>query len=369
MHDTRKRIRSQARPALVWTLLFFLGGHLLLSLYLYRRHPECCDPEFTLRLRNLQERLAEKPGQPWVLALGSSRIAFGLRPASVMAQMTGEDPQPLLFNFAILGGGPITERMVLHRLLERGERPKLLFVEVWPPFLTQGPFAKEEDLIFRHDVYWSDVPTLARLYQRRGEAVGRLLAETVTPLLHHRVGVLDRYAPDLVPPTLLLSMNFNDHVGDHLDGSGWLPYNLDQPDVVPPSEHARNARRVTQPLFDHFHVNDLSRYAMDEMLQECRTHDIQVVFLLMPDHSLLRSWYPSMQTKLTTYLRQLSEEYHAPVIDARAWQADEDIPDCCHLSRRAAHAFSERFGREVYRPLLQGRPLAKDILLCDPTSK
>ncbi|HEY7156904.1 MAG TPA: hypothetical protein VH575_23250 [Gemmataceae bacterium] len=46
MHEARRRIRFQARPTLVWTLLFFLAGHLILGVYLVHCHLELCDPEF-----------------------------------------------------------------------------------------------------------------------------------------------------------------------------------------------------------------------------------------------------------------------------------------------------------------------------------
>src|SRR5579864_2127963 len=91
MHDGRRRIRSQARPALLWTLFFFVAGHLAIGLYLHRRHPEFFDPEVTLRMRKLPARLAEAPGRPLALAVGSSRLVLGLRPQAVMEQIQ-DDP-------------------------------------------------------------------------------------------------------------------------------------------------------------------------------------------------------------------------------------------------------------------------------------
>jgi hypothetical protein len=361
MHNTRRRIRSQARPALVWTLVFFLGGHLILGLYLHRRHPDLCDPEFGFRLRDLKARLAESPGRPLALAVGSSRFAFGLRPASITGAAGELDP--VLFNFAMLGTGPVGERMVLHRVLGMGIRPKWLFVEVWAPFLPQMGFSNEETIVFRRDLYWSDVPTVARLYHRRGEAIGRVFAENVAPALHYRIGLLSRIAPALVPPILTSDAEFNDLLRSKLDPSGWMPFPADHSDPAGLALHVERARRMTKPLFDEFRVSDISDKALHGLLEECRANDIRVAFVLMPEHSVLRQWYPPMQSELTTYLRRLSEDYRAPVVDARSWCGDEDIPDCCHLSPRGAHTFSDRFGREVYQALLLGRPIAKSILL------
>jgi len=359
----RRRLRGQARPALLWMLFFFLGGHLLLGLYLFQSHLECCDPEFALRLRNLQARLAESPERPLALAVGSSRMAFGLRPASVLEQTSEEQPRSTLFNFAMLGTGPVGERLVLHRVLTKGIKPKWLFVEVWAPFLPQRDFSNEETILFRRDTYLCDLPMISRLYHRRWEAAGRVLTETLTPLLHYRVGLLNRCAPELVPPLLVSERQFNDHLQSHLDGSGWVPFAVDQDDPAGSRIHIERAQRMTKPLFDRFQISAVSEEAMHEMLEECRANDIQVALLLMPEHSLLRSWYPAMQARLTAYLRRVGAAYQAPIIDARAWHADMDIPDCCHLSPDAARSFSERFGREVYGPLLEGRPLASDVLL------
>jgi hypothetical protein len=361
MLDRRWRIRSQARPALLWTLIFFVAGHLAVGLYLHRRHPEFFDPEVTLRLRKLPARLAEAPGRPLALAVGSSRLVLGLRPESVMGQMKDDPTKPLLFNFSMLGAGPVGERMVLHRLLRKGIQPRWLLLEVWPPILTQCfPFI-EEVRTFRRDVYWSDVSILGGLYHRRWKTAGQVLAQTLTPMLQYRESVLEHYLPSVLPPALkqLCDRGFEKYLSYHLDDFGWVEYDIHPDDGT----QAERARRFTKPLFDNFFINEVSDRALRDLLEECRANDIQVVFLLMPDHSLVRGWYASMQDKFLPYLRRLSAENNAPIVDARAWQPDEDIPDCCHLSPRGARSFSERFGREVYRPLLQGRPLAKEVLL------
>jgi hypothetical protein len=362
MHD-RRRIRSQARPALLWTLIFFFVGHLIAGVYLHRRHPELFDPEVTLRLRKLPALLAQAPDRPLALALGSSRIVLGFRPASVMEQTTANERQAVLFNFSMLGVGPVGERLVLHRLLQKGIRPKWLFLEVYPPALTQQfPFA-EQLRTFRRDLYWSDVPVLSCLYQRGWEAIEQILAQTLTPMLEYRESVLEHYLPSVVPSMLkdLSDRGFEKGLAYRLDDFGWVEY-----PIGADKSHAERARRFTKPLFDNFFIDAVSDRALHDLLAECRTHNIQVVFLLMPEHSLVRGWYASMQDRFLPYLRRLSAENRAPIVDARVWRPDEDIPDCNHLSPKGARAFSERFGREVYRPLLQGRPLPQHVLLCDP---
>lgn len=363
MNDRRLRLRSKARPALLWTTLFFFLGQFVIGLYLHRRHPEFFDPEMTLRLHKLPARLAEMPDRPLALVVGSSRIVMGLRPESVMAQAPDVPNRPILFNFSMLGAGPVGQRMLLHRLLCKGFQPKWLFVELWPPFLPQRFPYSEEANAFRHDCYWPDVAVLARLYYRGWEAAGQLLEQTLMPMLQHREIILEHYAPSLLPPLWRESVDrgFEKYMQYHLDDFGWVDNYL-QPH---PFLLAR-VRDIVKPLLlDNFFVNERSDLALRDLLEECRTHNIRVMFILMPDHSMVRGWYASMQDRLLPYLHRLSIENRAPIVDARDWQPDEDFPDGVHLSPRGARSFSERFGREVYRPLMQGAPPAKKILLKD----
>jgi hypothetical protein len=364
MHDKGGRSRGKSRAALLWTLVCFLAGQAVLGLHLYRRHPEMCDPEFNFRLRDLKARLTEAPGRPLALVLGSSRPAFGFRPASARDQGAAANPEPVLYNFGMLGAGPVRERMLLRRLLRSGIKPDWLFVEVWTPFLPQRGFFGEEHLVFGRDMYWPDVPVMSRLYHRAWEAFGNVFEQTLAPAVHYRTRLLDRYAPFLLPPFASMELGFGDLAWAKLDGSGWEPSPFDRPDAAGFATQLEQGANLTRPLLNDFSISAVADNALRDLLEECRTHGIRTALFVMPEHSTLRSWYPpATQAELTAFLRGLGDDYQTPVIDARAWCADEDFTDYCHLRPQGARAFSERFGREVYRPLLEGRPLAKDILL------
>jgi hypothetical protein len=351
MSKPPRRIRFQSQATLVWTLIFFLGGQLVLGLYLHRRHAEFFDPEFTFRLRDLRARLADAPGRPLALAVGSSRLACGLRPDCIR---TPSETEPLLFNLSLVGAGPVRERMVLHRALEAGVRPRWLFLEVWAPYLSQAGFYNEEAGIFMQDVYWPDVSVIARLYHRRGTALEYVLRETLTPALHYRVRLLNRRARFLIPDSKQNALRFEEMAWSRLDGWGWLPIPRDSTETA---ALLGRDRALTQPLLDDYRISGIAEQALRSLLDECRTHDIKTVLVLMPEHSALRSWYsPATRTKLAAYLHRLSAEYQAPVVDASAWCDDEGFGDCCHLQPHAARAFSERFGREIYHPLIVGHP-------------
>lgn len=356
MHEKPQRFRTQKRSALLWTLLFFAAGHGLAGIYLHKRHPEFFDAEMTLRFRKLPEHLAQAPGRPLAVALGSSRFVFGLCPASVMEQAKDVSSKPLFFNFSMLGAGPVGQRMILQRLLHQGCQPQWLFLEVWPPFWTSEYPSLEAERAFSRDMYWSDVPIVGRLYKRRWDAIDRVITQTLIPLYQYRDSVCRHYFPKWLPvhAPQNLETGFGEQWKANLDDFGWVEFN-------PPADSSL-LKKLQQSLKDCVAINTISHRALDDLLQECRNSHIQVVFLLMPDHSSVRNWYPLLRSQLRPYLRRLSRENHAPIVDARNWQPDENLPDGCHLSSQGAQSFSSRLGREVYAPLLRGQPLAENIL-------
>ncbi len=152
-----------------------------------------------------------------------------------------------------------------------------------------------------------------------------------------------------------------------LDETGWLRLFYDRPAPPQFARELEGARRAIGPLLaERFRISPVADQAVRGLLDECRARGIRTVLFLMPEHSALRSWYlPATRAAERAYLGRLRDEYGVPVIDTRAWLADEDFVDSCHLLPRSARAFSERFGREVYRPLLAGQPLTSDVLLED----
>src|SRR5262249_15783281 len=71
------------------------------------------DPEYGRRADHLRQRLAENPGRPLVVVLGSSRIGAGVSPAEWEAMRPGTATDPLFFNMAEVGGGPFIPLLTL----------------------------------------------------------------------------------------------------------------------------------------------------------------------------------------------------------------------------------------------------------------
>jgi hypothetical protein len=364
MPTPRRRAALKGRSALAWFLTLFAAGQAALGVWLYRCHPELCDPNWGYREAHLRDRLAEAPGRPLVLFVGSSRPANGFNPRGLGDWRPRGRPAPVVFNFATLGGGPVRELLTLRRLLARGIRPEWVLVEAWPPFWAGSGHYDERPAILSCDFHWSDLPVLAHVYGCRWSAFSQVCQETLFPFFHARGGVLFTYAPLLVARNAEADVEGARLHWLTLDDWGWLPVPWERGSPEAVRRGLEYARQYTQPVLEKLTLTPAVDWSIRQFVQECRGWGIKVAFVVLPEHSVLRGWYtPGAQAVFTGYLRRLQEEYGTPVIDARDWVGDDDFHDSSHLRPSGAAVFSARFGPEVLRPLLEGRPLPAQVLL------
>jgi hypothetical protein len=363
MRQILRRPISKARAVLLWAVLLFAAGQIALGLFVHRGHPELCDPAFTVRLHHLRDRLAEGSGRPLVVVLGSSRPALAFCPSLVRGAESTDEPQPILFNFAYVGSGPVREWMVLRRLLAEGVRPDWVLLEVWWPFLAQIGAFNEEQAVFRADWDWVDVPLLAGCYHQSWGAASRVMERHLTPAVHYRLGLLNRYASFLLSAESIRDLGISRLEWCTLDKWGGQTACAGP---VPPEQQRRSlmaSQAILDPVLRDFHISELSDRALHALLDECRSRGIKVALFVMPEHSSLRGCYtPRVKSVFYPYLARLRDDYQLPVIDARTWCRDEDFGDQFHLFTAGANAFSTRFGRDAYQPLLEGRPLPSEVL-------
>jgi hypothetical protein len=365
----RRAFRTKGRGALLWTLAAFALGQAALGWWVLGDIPKMTNPTWDFRLARLRARMAEAPGRPLLLVLGSSRVANGFSPADVGDWAPPGRPAPVVFNFSILGGGPIRELLTLRRLLHAGIRPQWVVAEVWPAFWPDRGRYEERTPILTGGLELCDVPVLAHTYHEGWTCFARVCSQHLTPLIHYRTGVLFAHAPFLVPAGTDPDFGCARYHWWTLDDWGWLPVPWPKRSPKDFTLHIEEARLDTVPLFEDMHMTPQMDWAGRELIRTCRREGIELLIVVMPEHSALRSWYPARtRAMLADHLARLRHEDRLPVIDARDWADDDDFADFCHLMPDGGRAFSARFAREVLRPWVAGEPLPMPSLQRPPAA-
>jgi len=344
----RREPAKQARGSLVWALAAFVALQAALSIVMDRWLPELRDPEYGAKLHRLRALQAERPGEPLILVIGSSRSAMGLRPASFPACHMGDGRSPLVFNFGMTGYGPVQELALLDRLLRDGVRPEQVMIEVHPLLLHQENGYGEETWLNVNCLDWDDLCLVSRYASRAGVLRRQWLESRLWPWHSRRFLILDRFMPRWAPPET------RQNAWSSLDARGWLPHHRQRVTAEEYRQGQEHARREYQPALEGFRVTGLADRAMCELLELCSRESIAAALYVMPEGSEFRSWYPpAARGEIEAYLAKLSRQYGCPCYDAAAWCADEDFWDGHHLLPGGARRFSARFGREAMQPMLE----------------
>jgi hypothetical protein len=330
----------QVRSRLFWALGAFAALQAALAVGVDSFWRAVRDPEYAAREQALRRRLAEAPGRPLVLFLGSSRTL-----ADVRADLLSSAPDgPLAYNFGIGGGGPIAASVCLRRLLGAGVRPDLVFVEVTPPFLNQSGGPMEESYLDPARFSLRELARVRPYYSRPTEWLPRWLYARLLPCYRHQAELRDALGR-----ALLLGA-----AAPPLDPCfGWQPNNRS---ATP--EERRHYIELVRNQFknavkDYRLAPGMAR-ALRDLLGLCRREKIAVALITLPEGSAFRGFYPEeMKADVNAFLAGLARDADAPLIDARTWIDDDGFWDAHHLLPAGATAFTERFEREALRPLLR----------------
>lgn len=323
---------ARPRRALAWGLAAFCGLQLTLAAAIELRAPWLRDPVYGRKLNQLQARLAASPGAPLVLALGSSQTFDGFDAGRMEQRLnSGSAGDPVVYNFGLPGAGPLTELIVLRRLLGEGIRPELLLLEVTP-----GLMHGAEQIVLSGDrLALAELQTAAPFVSGdRLFAAGRWL-RSLTPLHTHRESLLQAALPAWAPPRRW-GMTFQ-----MFDASGWesIP-------ATPSAERAVYAKVVQdayRPLLSASDLDARSRQCLRQLLDLCRSERLQTILVLMPESEVFEGLYSdAMQAAIQAELAALEREYEVSCIDARRWMEEEDFFDSQHLMAAAADDFSEQ---------------------------
>jgi hypothetical protein len=340
------RFARQARAGLAWFLVSLALLQLGMTVALEGWLPEVLDPEYTAKEERLRARLAESPGGPLVLMLGSSRTRLGLQAGRLSAPPGA--PGAVVFNFGLFGGGPMAELTCLRRLLAAGIRPDLVFVEVMPPLLSdQESRPQEEAMLDGSRLTTAELAALLPYYRQPHRLLKRWALSRCLPWVRHQPELRSRLALDPDDPWTGPA-----EAPRRMDGHGWQAFIV----AVTPELRRRYtdlARSQYEGGCQNAQLAEGPVRVLNDLLDLCRSEGIAAALVLMPEGSEFRAMYtPATLAGVNAFLAGLSRQRHVPVIDARHWVGDAGFWDAHHLLPDGAAAFTRRFEREALRPLL-----------------
>jgi hypothetical protein len=349
----RDRQVRQARSALLVGLVL-LGVAQVGLLAVQKRYPFTLDPEPGYRLAHLRQQRAERPNQPLVLMLGSSRVRNGFRLEGAPPCRLADGREAMLYNFGLTAMGPANQLLFLHRLVRQGLRPDWLFLEYYPPMQSAHQSEPEANQMQLCRLEWEDLPMMSR-YRDEGQLIYRRWLRTrLVPWFNSRAVLINEYLPWWLPYRRRWYDSWLP-----ADRSGWSPYveNTNE------AEHRDRLGRLQATARNHYwpgghtEPSPRGRQAQREILELCSREKISVVIVLLPEGPVLRDLYPpGVMDEARTYLAQLRRDFGVHVVDVRDWMSEEDFTDSIHLTPASSAVFTNRFVREVLQPLLLGKP-------------
>jgi hypothetical protein len=349
-----RRLARASRADVLWSVAAFALLQLGLAVAIEGWLPQMRDPYFAYRAVRLVRRTTAARQRPLtVLMLGSSRVFYGLKAQELEARLSHELSRPVVvFNFGTLGGGPVVNGLHFHRLYSHGVRPDLLLVEVGPSMLSgRDPRPAEAENIRVDRLWLRELRRLKRYNFPAAEMRREWWESWPVPTYSHRFAILSLLDPNLLPAGLRLD------AAPHVDDWGWQ-----HPAVTTVSpEHRREWLEINLreqvPRLQSYRLGGPACLALHDLLAFARSNGIGTGVVWMPEPSELRACYsPQAVAQVRAFMARLGREFSAQVTEAREWIADEYFMDGLHLLAGGADLFTERYGREVIRPLLLNAP-------------
>jgi hypothetical protein len=315
--------------------VLFLGGQFILGQVVEHGPASVRDPEYAAKVRRLTDRLAEKPGTPLTLFVGSSRTLNGISPRLLTS------PDRVVFNFGMRAAGPYRQGVTLRRLLDEGIWPERVVLEVAPGMLVEagGKVFEESHL------------DGARL---TASELGQTMAYHGSPLR-----LAARWCRGRFVPCSALAAELRDHLGlsdstaaepvavSSMDSFGWQ-LAVEAVDASQRARYEQIAFDGYRPLYTSLKPAPRARRALEDILDLCRTEGIRVHLLVLPESRAFRAMHvPAAREEFEAYLRELQGRWNLPLTSARDWVDDAGFWDGHHMLPGGARQFTLRLAGTV----------------------
>jgi hypothetical protein len=221
-------------------------------------------------------------------------------------------------------------------------RPAAVLVEYWPAFLHEGGGYHEQARIDVARLRPVDRPLVREFFRDPDAATTAMREQRLNPWYGHRRSLVNQLSP-----SLLTKAQRSESLWEHIDDWGWLP-----------GRTGATAEQIEQgiastagyyvPLFASYEVSPVADRALRQFVAECRESDIPVALLYLPEGAVFRSFMTPESVRLSDeHLRRVVGELNVPLIDARGWVPDGDLPDGFHLTQDGAAKFTRKLRTAV----------------------
>lgn len=344
----------QDKKAVLFLASFFIGLFLLsilLGLSLGsgpQAYWRANDPNFW-RLWSIMKGRYQESGNEGglkVLMLGSSRTQFGFQGAIVEqcgADLSMRGVSAVGFGFA--GAGPLYQWILARRLVELGEWPDLVALEIHPALILDHQGKPME-------LNWLDRnrldPTEQNLLEERGIRFG-----SGSP----KGSALDPWCSwyplrhSLTLPLRQALIRFeNGGPGELLKYDSWggpAFVSGNDPTSKQRETGIAQARKDYQPFLSELPPGGPALDCLEQTLAHFQQYGLPVVMIRYPEGPAFRSWYrPGLNDEVMGILGEMAQRYNARLVDAWTWLGEEEFSDSHHMTRKGATEFSRRLAQE-----------------------
>ena len=342
----RKKILRAKLATIGWVFVFLGLAHAYWWTMTNHVISDFWDPQFSMKEVYLKARIAEMPGRPLWLMLGSSRVKFGISPLVMMERIRGENA-PLIFNFGFGGADLYRNYVTLRRVIADGVKPKRVGIDIIQPFLSCSQSELVEPAVLITRARREELDDLCKFSLLPGEQIRGIWSRSrINPFFKG-----SETMPRLTRSWRLVQIPYFwrfEMEKDAYDKWGWCG---DRPAPIPRAEYLDKlalAKRMFRQNFTDFKISDYSERSLRKILDLCHEQGIEAFLSLMPEGPDFQAFYSAKDNEVVDlFLTRIQNEYGIKMINARSWIGTEGFTDGHHLNMTGAKEFSLRFADEL----------------------